>query len=84
MAIVAILATAGIRSYADYIRKSRDSSRGEIARNLNSSVMAYAASNGGKPPATADEFTAFLASAGETFGGGGQSGGGGLFLVDPV
>jgi len=53
-----------------------------MARNLNSSVMAYAASNGGNPPATADEFSAFLATAGETFGGGGVSGS--ALVVDPV
>ncbi len=83
MAIIAILATAGTLAYTDYVKKSRDSARGQIAQNLNSSVMAYAASNGGNPPGK-DDFTEFLASAGETFGGGGVSGGGSLSLIDPV
>jgi len=83
MAIIAILATAGIQAYTGYIKKSRDTARAQIAQNLNSSVMAYAASNGGNPPASNEAFTQFLASAGETFGGGSVSGGG-LSLVDPV
>jgi len=82
MAIIAILATAGILAYTDYTKKWRDTARAQIAQNLNSSVMAYAASNGGNPPAGPDEFSAFLASAGETFGGGGVSGS--TLVVDPV
>ncbi len=46
MAIIAILATAGISAYTGYVKKSRDTSRAEIARSLNSAVISYAASNG--------------------------------------
>lgn len=46
--------------------------------------MAYAASNGGNPPADRTEFEAFLDSTGEAFGGGGNRFGGNLSLIDPV
>lgn len=81
MAIIAILATAGISAYTGYVKKSRDTARAEIAQNLNTAVMSYAASNGGNPPADYNAFQAFLASAGETFGGGVS---GTTLVVDPV
>jgi type IV pilus assembly protein PilA len=69
MAIIAILATAGISAYTGYVKKSRDTARADIARNLSSAVMSYAASNNGQPPSSAAAFEEFLASAGEVFGG---------------
>jgi prepilin-type N-terminal cleavage/methylation domain-containing protein len=63
MAIIAILATAGLSAYTGYIKKSRDTARAEIASNLNTAVIAYSAGNGGNPPASNAAFTQFLASA---------------------
>lgn len=67
MAIIAILATAGLQAYTGYIKKSRDEARSQIASNLNTAVMSYAASNGGNPPANVTAFDTFLLSASEVF-----------------
>jgi len=81
MAVVAILATAGLAAYTGYVKKGRDTARAEIAQKLNTAVMSYAASNGGNPPATSEAFNQFLASAGEIFPGTGVIG---TLVEDPV
>lgn len=50
MAIIAILATAGIQAYTGYIQKARDTTRVQIASQVNTAVNALMASNGGIPP----------------------------------
>ena len=64
MAILAILATAGLMAYSGYLKKGRDSSRASLASQVNTEVMNYAGGNGGKPPASEPEFRQFLQSAG--------------------
>jgi len=53
MAIVAILATAGISAYSGYTKKARDTSRVEIGRTIESSVLGLMASNNGRAPTPA-------------------------------
>jgi len=59
MAIIAILATAGISAYANYIKNARDSARLSIASQVETAVNALMGSNGGVPP-TATELIAEL------------------------
>lgn len=83
MVIIAVLSTSGIQAYTGYVKKSRDTARAQIASNLNTAVMSYAASNGGNPPASPIEFEEFLATSSEVFGGSEVSGPGTL-VEDPV
>jgi prepilin-type N-terminal cleavage/methylation domain-containing protein len=57
MAIIAILATAGLTAYSSYLKKARDSARTQIARELMTKVEELA--NGGRNP-TGGELITFL------------------------
>jgi prepilin-type N-terminal cleavage/methylation domain-containing protein len=48
MAIIAILATAGLTAYSNYLKKARDSSRALVARQILTAVENL--SNGGRVP----------------------------------
>jgi len=54
MAIIAILATAGLSAYTGYIKKARDTTRIADIAALNTIVIASMSSSG-KPPQTAKE-----------------------------
>jgi prepilin-type N-terminal cleavage/methylation domain-containing protein len=59
MAIIAILATAGLSAYTNYIKNARDSARLSIASQVETAVNSLMGSNGGVPP-TATELLAEL------------------------
>lgn len=59
MAIIAILATAGIQAYTGYIQKARDTARVSIASQVNTAVTALMGANGGIPP-TDEELITYL------------------------
>lgn len=84
MTIIAILATAGLQAYTNYVKRWRDTARAETARDLNSSVMAYAANNKGIPPADTSAFNAFLSTASETLSGSNIEVSNGVLVKDPV
>lgn len=63
MAIIAILATAGLSAYTGYIKKARDTTRTEIARAIVTLVTTYTAEHNGVAP-TASELTTLLTSFG--------------------
>jgi prepilin-type N-terminal cleavage/methylation domain-containing protein len=67
MAIIAVLATAGIQAYTGYIKKWRDTARAEIANKLNSAVISYSIQNNGQPPSNSNAFDDFLESASGVF-----------------
>lgn len=50
MAVIAILATAGLSAYTGYIKKARDTMRLGIATQIESAVISYKSSNNGKTP----------------------------------
>jgi type IV pilus assembly protein PilA len=52
MAIIAILATAGLTAYSSYLKKARDASRALVARQIMTAVESLA--NGGNIPSSAD------------------------------
>ena len=59
MAIIAILATAGLSAYTGYIKKARDTTRAQIARGINTLVVSFTAINNDRPP-TVSELNALL------------------------
>jgi type II secretory pathway pseudopilin PulG len=86
MAIIAILATAGIQAYTDYVKKWRDTARAGIASDLNTAVVSYAGSNNGVPPADQNAFDEFLESVRGVFvwQSSGSDSWGGIIVQDPV
>ena len=68
MAIIAILATAGLSAYTGYIKRGRDTSRAALASQINTEVISYMGGNEGKPPADQTAFDAFLQSAADSLG----------------
>jgi type IV pilus assembly protein PilA len=67
MAIIAILATAGLSAYTDYIKKARDTTRIAISNQVNAAVTALMGSNGGVPPDDGD-LIAYLGTLNMTAG----------------
>jgi prepilin-type N-terminal cleavage/methylation domain-containing protein len=61
MAIIAILATAGLTAYSNYLKKARDSSRALVARQVLTAVESLA--NGGPLPSPSD-LTTYLTNEG--------------------
>jgi type IV pilus assembly protein PilA len=64
MAIIAILATAGLTAYSNYRKKARDTARLQIARQVMTKVEELA--NGGVLP-TGSELSTFLTAEGFAF-----------------
>ena len=62
IAILAILATAGLSAYTGYLKKSRDTDRMVMARQLDTMRVAMQRPNGDDP--TPEEFVAYLQSEG--------------------
>ena len=62
MAIIAILATAGLSAYTGYIKKARDATRIADIRAINNIVMGMYSSTGMPPQTTALVYAAVLAA----------------------
>ena len=54
MAIVAILASAGLSAYMGYIKRSRDSVRLSMAYKIETAVTSFMSAHGGTAPTTAE------------------------------
>jgi len=84
MAIIAILATAGISAYTGYVKKGRDTARVQIAQSVNTAVVGYMASHNGVPPKDAGELTNFIATSADVFAGDSVSAANSTLIQDPV
>lgn len=84
MAIIAILATAGLSAYTGYMKKGRDTSRVQIASGLNTAVVSYMASHQGVPPKNQTGFDDFIASSSDVFTGSSVDTSNGTLIKDPL
>ena len=62
MAIIAILATAGLSAYTGYIKKARDTTRMADINAINNIVMGMMSANGTPPKFTSEVHNAILAA----------------------